>query len=197
MSLKDVLDKLDNISDRVDKLTTDVSNLKDKNKALELDRTQRDAAVDRSRCSRSRSPISSTGQTPHSPYDRISEYFSDEDDPERTQGAYKLPRVEATTTPWVDQVIKPLAYQLAKMADRELARLQMFVFDLLAPVSSLTERVSTVIGGGEDILPHPFEEFANGPNFGRVEGDQNYETNLNLSPDSSEELIWWDTQMIT
>uniref|UniRef100_A0A1X7SYM3 Reverse transcriptase domain-containing protein n=1 Tax=Amphimedon queenslandica TaxID=400682 RepID=A0A1X7SYM3_AMPQE len=71
--------------------------------------------------------------------------------------------------------------------------------------------------GRVDILPHPFEvsrhdechepshsssssflqEFANGPNFGRAEWDQNYETNLNLSPDSSEELIWWDTQMIT
>uniref|UniRef100_A0A1X7U4K3 Uncharacterized protein n=1 Tax=Amphimedon queenslandica TaxID=400682 RepID=A0A1X7U4K3_AMPQE len=85
MSLKDVLDKLDNISDRVDTLTTDVSNLKDKNKALELDRAQRDAAVDRSRRSRSRSPISLTGRTPRSPYDRISEYLSDEDDPESSQ----------------------------------------------------------------------------------------------------------------
>ena len=26
--------------------------------------------------------------------------------------------------------------------------------------------------------------------------DQDYETHLNLSPDSREELIWWDTQMI-
>uniref|UniRef100_A0A1X7T0W2 Uncharacterized protein n=2 Tax=Amphimedon queenslandica TaxID=400682 RepID=A0A1X7T0W2_AMPQE len=60
----------------------------------------------------------------------------------RTRGAYKLPRVEATRTPRVDQVIKTLASQSAKMADRELARLQTFVLDSLAPVSSLIEMLS-------------------------------------------------------
>ena len=137
MSLKDVLDKLDNISDRVDTLTADVVTLKDKDKALELDRADKDTA-DRSRRSRSRSPIGSTARTPRSPYDRTSEYHSDEDDPEgsqlmevseqtnrflrtacvrsmsndlrkRTRGTYKLPRVEATRTPRVDKVIKALA----------------------------------------------------------------------------------------
>ena len=167
MSLKDVLDKLDNISDRVDTLTADVGTLKDKDKALELDRADKDTA-DRSRRSRSRSPIGSTARTPRSPYDRTSECHSDEDDPEgsqlmevseqtyrtvcvrsmsndlrkRTRGAYKLPRVEATRTHRVDQVIKALASQSAKTADRELARLQTFVLDSLAPVSSLMEMLS-------------------------------------------------------
>ena len=42
----------------------------------------------------------------------------------------------------MDQVIKSLASQSAKSADRELARIQTFVLDSIAPVSSLLEQVS-------------------------------------------------------
>ena len=60
----------------------------------------------------------------------------------RTRSVHKFPRVEATRTPKVDQVIKSLASQSAKSADRELARIQTFVLDSFAPVSSLLEQVS-------------------------------------------------------
>ena len=57
----------------------------------------------------------------------------------RTRSVYKFPRVEALK---VDQVMKSLASQSAKMADRELLRIQTYVLDSIAPVSSLLEQIS-------------------------------------------------------
>ena len=52
----------------------------------------------------------------------------------KTRSAFKFPKVEATRTPRVDQVIRSLAPQSAKTSDRELARLQTFVLDSMAPL---------------------------------------------------------------
>ena len=60
----------------------------------------------------------------------------------KTRSVYKFPKVPATRTPKVDQVIKSLASQSAKSTDRELARLQTFVLDSMAPLSSLMEMIS-------------------------------------------------------
>ena len=45
----------------------------------------------------------------------------------RTRGRYKLPKVEATKTPRLDSVIKTLAPQGAKNADKDLAKLQTLI----------------------------------------------------------------------
>ena len=60
----------------------------------------------------------------------------------KTQSAFKFPKVEATRTPRVDQVIRSLAPQSARTSDRELARLQTFVLDSMAPLSDLMEMIS-------------------------------------------------------
>ena len=60
----------------------------------------------------------------------------------KTWSAFKFPKVEATRTPRVDQVIRSLAPQSAKASDRELARLQTFVLDSMAPLSALMELLS-------------------------------------------------------
>ena len=57
----------------------------------------------------------------------------------RTQGRYKLPMVEVTKTPSLDPVIKTLATQRAKAVDKELAKLQTFVLDSLAPLTAILE----------------------------------------------------------
>ena len=57
----------------------------------------------------------------------------------RTRSRYKLPKVDAIRTPRVDHVMKTLAPQTANIADRELARIQSFVLDSLARVSTLLE----------------------------------------------------------
>lgn len=57
----------------------------------------------------------------------------------RTRSRFKLPKVDATRTPRVDHVMRTLAPQAAKTADRELARIQSFVLDSLAPVSAMLE----------------------------------------------------------
>uniref|UniRef100_A0A1X7VGZ5 Uncharacterized protein n=1 Tax=Amphimedon queenslandica TaxID=400682 RepID=A0A1X7VGZ5_AMPQE len=59
----------------------------------------------------------------------------------RVRGRYKLPKVEATRTPRMDPVIKTLAPQVARSADKELARIQTFVLDALAPISSILENI--------------------------------------------------------
>ena len=57
----------------------------------------------------------------------------------RTQSRYKLPKVDTTRTLRVDHVMKTLASQAAKSADKELARIQMFMLDSLAHISALLE----------------------------------------------------------
>ena len=57
----------------------------------------------------------------------------------RTRSRYRLPRVEATRTPRVDHVLRSLAPTPAKSVDKELARIQTFVLDSLAPVTSMLE----------------------------------------------------------
>ena len=43
----------------------------------------------------------------------------------------------ATRTPQLDSFIKPEVLQLVKMSDKEWVRLQTFVLDALAPLTSL------------------------------------------------------------
>ena len=57
----------------------------------------------------------------------------------RTRSRYKLPKVDATRTPRLDHVMKTLAPQAAKTADKELARIQSFMLDSLAPISAMLE----------------------------------------------------------
>ena len=77
-------------------------------------------------------------------------------------------------------------------------------------------RVSTTIGGGACDMPRPLKvnwqnechkpSDSTSSSFYRSlqidlasalrRGNEDYKTTLAISPDSSEELIWWDTQMI-
>ena len=59
----------------------------------------------------------------------------------RVRSTYKLPKVEATRTPKVDPIIKSLASQQAKTADRDFARIQTLMLDSMAPLSSLLEQI--------------------------------------------------------
>ena len=61
---------------------------------------------------------------------------------EKDAECLQFPKLEATRTLKVDQVIKSLASQSAMSADRELVRIQTFVQDSIAPVSALSEQVS-------------------------------------------------------
>ena len=183
MSLEDVLERLESISEKVDSLTTDVTNLKEKERVATGGRPSRSRSRsphesrtrrERTWLSRDRTSERSWGDRDpaESPDFTLPIHSSDEEDgPDgsqlvevsegtyrllktsctrsmsndlrrRTRSVYKFPRVEATRTPKVDQVIKSLASQSAKSADRELARIQTFVLDSFAPVSSLLEQVS-------------------------------------------------------
>ena len=55
------------------------------------------------------------------------------------QSCYKFPKVDATRTPRDDHIMKTLAPQAVKIADRELAHIQSFMLDSLAPVSAMLE----------------------------------------------------------
>ena len=57
----------------------------------------------------------------------------------RMRSRCKLPKVDATRTPRVDHVMRTLAPQAAKTANRELARIQSFMLDSLALVSAMVE----------------------------------------------------------
>ena len=50
---------------------------------------------------------------------------------------YKLLKVDATRSPRVDHIMKTLAPQAAKTANRELVLIQSFMLDSLAPVSAM------------------------------------------------------------
>ena len=63
----------------------------------------------------------------------------------RTQSCYKLPKVDTTRTPRLDHIMKTLAPQAAKSADKELARIQSFMLDSLAPVSAILENVDRMM----------------------------------------------------
>uniref|UniRef100_A0A1X7TAZ1 HECT domain-containing protein n=1 Tax=Amphimedon queenslandica TaxID=400682 RepID=A0A1X7TAZ1_AMPQE len=60
----------------------------------------------------------------------------------RVWSTYKLTKVEATGTPKVDPIIKSLASQPAKTADRNFARIQTFILDSMAPLSLLLEQIA-------------------------------------------------------
>ena len=190
MSMEDLLEKLNAMSDKVDALTADMNKLKDKEKAIE------ESPLHRCSRSRSRSPLHTrtrrhqshdgTGETPLSldktlkrswgerdsaetPDFSTTPHFSDEEDGldlvevleethrflkticirsmsnelrRRTRSAFRFPKVAATRTPKVDQVIKSLVPQSTKTTDKELSRLQTFVLDSMAPLAALMEQVS-------------------------------------------------------
>ena len=52
---------------------------------------------------------------------------------------YSLPQVAATRTPQLDNYLKPEISQQAKTTDKDLAKIQTFVLDSLAPLSHLME----------------------------------------------------------
>ena len=58
-----------------------------------------------------------------------------------TRNWYNLPKVDATRTLKLDPVIKTLAPQQARSADKELARIQTFLLDAMAPISAILESV--------------------------------------------------------
>ena len=64
-----------------------------------------------------------------------------------TRGRYKIPKVEATKTPRLDPVIKTLAPQGAKNTDKDLAKLQTFVLDSLAPLTAILENIGRMSVG--------------------------------------------------
>ena len=57
----------------------------------------------------------------------------------QTRNVFPLPQVAATRTPQLDSFIKPEVPQLVKTSDKEWARVQTFVLDALAPLTSLLE----------------------------------------------------------
>ena len=57
----------------------------------------------------------------------------------RIRGRYQLPKVVATKSPNLDAFLKPEAPAHAKGLDKELAKIQSFVLDALAPITSLLE----------------------------------------------------------
>lgn len=57
----------------------------------------------------------------------------------QTRNTFQLPQVAATRTPQLDSFIKPEISQPIKTADKELGKLQTFVLDALAPLTSLLE----------------------------------------------------------
>ena len=57
----------------------------------------------------------------------------------QTRNVFPLPQVAATRTPQLDSFIKLEVPQLVKTSDKEWARLQTFVLDALAPLTSLLE----------------------------------------------------------
>ena len=59
----------------------------------------------------------------------------------RTRNRYNLTKVDVTRTPKLDPVMKTLAPQQARSADKELARIQIFLLDAMAPISAILERV--------------------------------------------------------
>ena len=60
----------------------------------------------------------------------------------RTQSAFRFSKVAATRTPNVDEVMKSLVPESIKTADKDLARLQTFVLDSMAPLTALMEQIS-------------------------------------------------------
>ena len=58
----------------------------------------------------------------------------------RVRSNFKLPKVPATRTPRLDHFIRAEAPQATKSLDRDLARIQSFVLDALAPLTALAER---------------------------------------------------------
>ena len=62
----------------------------------------------------------------------------------RTRNNFKLPKVSATRTPRLDDFIKAETHQSAKSLDKDLARIQSFVLDALAPLTALVESGDSV-----------------------------------------------------
>ena len=52
---------------------------------------------------------------------------------------YTLPKVPATKTPELDNCLKPELPQSTKVADRDMAKVQAFILDALAPLTFMVE----------------------------------------------------------
>ena len=56
-----------------------------------------------------------------------------------TRNNFKLPKVSATRTPGLNDLIKAETHQTVKSLNKDLARIQSFVLDALAPLTTLVE----------------------------------------------------------
>ena len=57
----------------------------------------------------------------------------------QTRGKYPLPKVVATKTPHLDSLVRTELSSATKSDDKELAKIQTFMLDALAPLTSILE----------------------------------------------------------
>ena len=67
----------------------------------------------------------------------------------RTRNKYPLPKVPATRTPRLDHFMRTETPQNVKSLDRDLARIQTFVLDAIAPLTAISENLGKF--SGEDV----------------------------------------------
>ena len=166
MSLRDILDKVKGLNSRLSDLTADVEDLKKKDQAHQKMKKVDNRSRSRSPRSRSRERASQHCGERCSQTMRKESYSSEEDNIEdlaevseethrlltdsctrgvssetrkRTRSRFKFPKVDATRSLKLDAVLKSVTSQSAQSADNELARLQTFILDALAPLTAILE----------------------------------------------------------
>ena len=75
----------------------------------------------------------------------------------RTKGRFPHPKVEAVRTPKLDDFLKQEISQTTKSADKEMAKIQTFVLDAVAPLTALLEtEASEEDPSKEKVLAQPW-----------------------------------------
>ena len=168
MSLRDILDKVEGLNSRLSDLTADVEDLKKKDQAHQKMKKVDNRSRSRSPRSRSRERASQHSGEWCSQTTRKESYFLEEEEDniedlaevseethhfltdsctqgvssetrKRTRSRFKFPKVDATRSPKLDAVLKSVTSQSAQSADNELARLETFILDALAPLTAILE----------------------------------------------------------
>ena len=157
MSMEEVMKKLDDISGRMDSITEDITILKQKDREREKTSLDETRSHHRRSRARSRSPLdprrgprrgrshdhSLEARDVRSPSrDKTSERSWGDRDPAESTDFSILHFLEKEDGAELVDVIRSLAPQSARTSDRELARLQTFVLDSMAPLSALMELLS-------------------------------------------------------
>lgn len=62
----------------------------------------------------------------------------------KTRSPYPLPRVPATRTPRIDHFMRAEILQASKSLDKDLAKIQTFALDAMAPLTAMVENVDTI-----------------------------------------------------